>query len=177
MGLYVRLLPIFNFESIHPFEDGNGRIGRALSKKVLSQGLGRPVLLSLSRSIAADRAGYYGALKQAQCSTDITSWIDWFVRMLLEAQEQAETEIEFTLKKTKLCDRVGDLLNERQLKVVSRMLEEGSSGFHGGMSAKKYLAIAKTTKPTATRDLQDLVAKEVFISVGGGRSTCYQINL
>ena len=165
------------FESIHPFEDGNGRIGRALSEKVLSQGLGRPVLLSLSRSIAADRAGYYDALKQAQRSVDITGWIDWFVRMLLEAQEQAETEIEFTLKKTKLFERIGDLLNDRQLKVVRRMLKEGSSGFHGGMSAKKYMAIAKTTKPTATRDLQDLVKQDIFIPAGGGRSTHYQINL
>jgi Fic family protein len=165
------------FESIHPFEDGNGRIGRALSEKVLSQGLGRPVLLSLSRSIEADRAGYYDALKQAQRSADITGWIDWFVRMLLDAQEQAETEIEFTLKKTKLFDRVGGLLNERQLKVVRRMLKEGISGFQGGMSAKKYMAIAKTTKPTATRDLQDLVAKDVLIPAGGGRSTHYQIHL
>lgn len=165
------------FESIHPFEDGNGRIGRALSEKVLSQGLGRPVLLSLSRSIEADRGGYYDALKQAQRSADVTSWIDWFVRMLLNAQEQAETEIEFTLKKTKLFDRIGDQLNERQLKVLRRMFKEGSSGFHGGMSAKKYMAIAKATKPTATRDLQDLVAKEVFIPGGGGRSTHYKINL
>ncbi len=165
------------FESIHPFEDGNGRIGRALSEKVLSQGLGRPVLLSLSRSIEADRAGYYEALKQAQRSADVTGWIDWFVRMLLKAQEQAETEIEFTLKKTKLFDRISDRLNERQLKVVRRMLKEGSAGFHGGMSAKKYMAIAQTTKSTATRDLQDLVAKEVFIPTGGGRSTHYQINL
>jgi Fic family protein len=68
-------------------------------------------------------------------------------------------------------------LNERQQKVVRRMLKEGSSGFHGGMSAKKYMVIAKTTKPTATRDLQDLVLKDVFIPAGGGRSTHYQINL
>jgi Fic family protein len=165
------------FESIHPFEDGNGRIGRALSEKALSQGLGRPVLLSLSRSIAADRAGYYDALKQAQRSVDITGWIDWFVRMLREAQEQVESEIEFTLKKTRLFDRMGDLLNQRQLKVIRRMLKEGPAGFHGGMSAKKYMAIAKTTKPTATRDLQDLVEKGIFISAGGGRSTRYRINL
>jgi Fic family protein len=165
------------FESIHPFEDGNGRIGRTLSEKILSQGLGRPALLSLSRSIDAHRAGYYDALKQAQRSHDVTNWVEWFVRTLLKAQEQAETEIEFTLKKTKLFDRVGDQLNARQLKIVRRMLKEGPSGFQGGMSAKKYMTLTKTTKPTATRDLQDLVAKEVFIPAGGGRSTHYQINL
>lgn len=93
------------------------------------------------------------------------------------SHSQAETEIEFTLKKTKLFDCIGDLLDERQLKVVRRMLKEGSSGFHGGMSAKKYMAIVKTTKPTATRDLQDLVSKGVFIPAGGGRSTHYQIKL
>ena len=165
------------FESIHPFEDGNGRIGRAISEKVLSQGLGRPVLLSLSRSIESDRAGYYAALKLAQRSGDITDWVAWFVEMLLNAQEQAEVEIEFTLKKTKLFDRVERQLNDRQLKVVLRMLKEGPSGFDGGMTAKKYMAISRATKPTATRDLQDLVARDVFIPAGGGRSTHYLVNL
>jgi Fic family protein len=165
------------FESIHPLEDGNGRIGRALSEKALSQGLGRPALLSLSRSIDADRAGYYGALKQAQRSDDITDWVEWFVRMLLNAQVQAEVEIEFTLKKTRLFDRMGSQLNERQLKVVRRMLKEGPCGFDSGMTAKKYMAIAKATKPTATRDLQDLVTKGVFTPLGGGRSTHYQVNI
>jgi len=165
------------FESIHPFEDGNGRIGRALSEKALSQGLGRPVLLSLSRSIDADRTGYYAALKQAQRSSDITDWIEWFVDMLLTAQTQAEIDIEFTLKKTKLFDRVGNLLNARQLKVVRRMLKAGTAGFAGGMTARDYGTIAKTTKPTATRDLQDLAAKEVLLPIGAGRSTHYQVNL
>jgi Fic family protein len=79
--------------------------------------------------------------------------------------------------KNRLFDRTGDLLNERQLKVVRRMLKEGSSGFHGGMSAKKYVAIAKTTKPAATRDLQNPVEKDIFIPAGGGRSTHDQICL
>ncbi len=165
------------FESIHPFEDGNGRIGRALAEKALSQGLGRPALLSLSRSIDADRAGYYAAIKRAQQSDDATDWVEWFVRTLLNAQKQTEVEIEFTLKKTRLFDRIKDQLNERQLNVVRRMLKEGPSGFVGGMTAKKYTVIAKTTKPTATRDLQDLVTKEVFIPLGGGRSTHYQVNI
>ena len=165
------------FESIHPFEDGNGRIGRALSEKALSQGIGRPVLLSLSQAIEADRADYYAALKQAQQSLDITGWIDWFTRTLLTAQQQTESLIEFTLKKAKLFDRVRDLVNDRQLKVLQRMLKEGPGGFQGGMSAEKYIAITKTSKPTATRDLQDLVAQGIFIPSGGGRSTRYQINL
>lgn len=164
------------FESIHPFEDGNGRIGRAISEKALSQGLGRPVLLSLSRAIDGDRSGYYAALKRAQRTCNITEWIEWFVDILLNAQVQAEVDIEFTLKKTKLLDRVDSQLNDRQLKAVRRMLKAGPGGFEGGMTAKKYMAITKTPKPTATRDLQDLVTKGVLISAGGGRSTHYLIN-
>lgn len=179
----IRLAPVraavahLYFESIHPFEDGNGRMGRALSEKALSQGIGRPALLSLSKSIEADRAGYYAALKQAQRSNEITGWIIWFANMLMNAQKQAELDIEFTLKKTKLFDRVREQLNERQLNVLRRMLEEGPGGFQGGMSAKKYMAIAQTTKATATRDLQELVAKDVFTPDGGGRSVRYQIRL
>ncbi|MEN7974109.1 MAG: Fic family protein [Verrucomicrobiota bacterium] len=165
------------FESIHPFEDGNGRIGRTLAEKALSQGIGRPVHFSLSQAIDADRQAYYAALKEGQRSNEITGWIDYFVNTALLAQENAEARIGFTLKKTKLFDRVGSELNDRQLKVVRRMLEEGAKGFEGGMSAKKYIAIAGTSKPTATRDLQDLVAKKVFIQTGGGRSTRYDLNL
>ncbi len=164
------------FESIHPFEDGNGRIGRALSEKALSEGIGHPVLLSLSKAIEADRAGYYIALKQAQRSVDITDWVFWFVEMLARAQETAEADVEFVLKKTKFFDRVRGQLNDRQVKVLHRMFKEGSGGFQGGMGAKKYMLIAKISKPTATRDLQDLVAKDIFVPLGGGRSTRYQIN-
>lgn len=165
------------FESIHPFEDGNGRIGRALSEKVLSQGLGRPALLSLSRAIEAKRRDYYDALKEGQQSNDVTSWVTWFVNIVLEAQTQAEELIDFTLKKTRLFDRVRDQLNDRQIQILRRMLEEGPDGFEGGMSAKKYMTITGASKATATRDLQELVEKGIFTPTGGGRSTRYQINL
>lgn len=165
------------FESIHPFEDGNGRMGRALSEKVLSQGLGRPALLSLSQAIEAKRNDYYDALKEGQQSNDITSWITWFVNIVLEAQAQAEELIDFTLRKTRLFDRVRDQLNDRQMQIIRRMLEEGQDGFEGGMSAKKYMTITGASKATATRDLQELVEKGIFAPTGGGRSTRYQINL
>lgn len=165
------------FESIHPFEDGNGRIGRALSEKALSQGIGRPVLLSLSRTIEANRKQYYEALQKGQQSNEITSWVTWFVNMAVEAQEHAEEQIEFTLKKTKFFDRFRDELNERQLKVMRRILEEGPPGFQGGMNAQKYMAITNTSKATATRDLQDLVERGACVQSGGGRSTRYEFNL
>ena len=165
------------FESIHPFEDGNGRIGRALSEKALSQGLGRPALLSLSRTIEAKRKHYYEALQQGQESNEITPWVAWFVHVALEAQIQAEEQIDFTLKKTRLFDRFRDQLNDRQRQILRRMLDEGPKGFEGGMSAKKYMSMTGASKATATRDLQELADKGIFVPAGGGRSTHYQIKL
>ncbi len=165
------------FESIHPFEDGNGRIGRALAEKALHQGLGQPTLISLSNTIEKDKNGYYGALKKAQRSNEITSWLDYFAENVIKAQQDAERLIQFTLKKTKFFDLNRSRLNERQIKVISRMLEEGPDGFEGGMSAKKYMAITKASKPTATRDLQQLRELGVFIPSGGGRSVSYDLLL
>lgn len=101
------------FESIHPFKHANGRIGRALSENALSQGLGQPALLSLSRVIEARKKEYYDALKEGQQSNEITSWVSWFINTALEAQIQAEEQIDFTLKKTKLFDRFRNQLNDR----------------------------------------------------------------
>ena len=165
------------FESIHPFEDGNGRIGRAIAEKALSQGIGRPVLFSLSKSIEGNKKAYYKALQKAQRSNKITDWISYFVQTVLDAQIDAEQEIEFTLKKTKFFDQHKDELNDRQQKVVRRMLEEGHQVFEGGMNARKYVSLTGASKATATRDLQDLVQKEIFKPIGGGRSTRYEINI
>ncbi len=165
------------FESIHPFEDGNGRIGRALSEKALSQGVRRPVLLSLSKAIEEKKNEYYNALQLAQRSNELTNWITYFVKVVLEAQIHTEKEIEFTLKKTKFFGFFESQLNERQLKVVRRMLKEGPRGFEEGMNARKYQSITRTSKATATRDLQDLVKKKIFVLIGGGRSTRYQANI
>lgn len=167
------------FETIHPFEDGNGRIGRAIAEKALSQTIGRPVLLSLSRTIEASRKLYYDSLEKAQQSNEITPWIAYFIKTSLNAQAEAEEQIEFTLKKTKFFDRFKDKLNHRQLAVIRRMLEEGTKGFEGGMNARKYIGITKTSKATATRDMQQLVALKAFVLAGaaGGRSTSYQVNL
>ena len=165
------------FESIHPFEDGNGRIGRAIAEKALSQTMARPVLFSLSKSIEGNKKAYYNALQRAQRSNEITDWINYFVQTVLDAQIDAEQEIELTLKKTKFFDRHKNELNDRQQKVVRRMLEEGHQGFEGGMNARKYVSLTGVSKATATRDLQDLVQKEIFKLIGGGRSTKYEVSL
>ena len=165
------------FETIHPFEDGNGRIGRAIAEKALSQTLGRPVLLSLSRTIEADKKSYYSALEQAQKSNDITPWVEYFVSVILKSQEQAISLVNFILKKSKFFDRFKNVLNERQIKVIRRMLDAGPEGFERGMNARKYTSITKASKATATRDLQQLLELEVLIQEGGGRSTRYLLNI
>ncbi len=165
------------FESIHPFEDGNGRIGRALSEKVLSQGLGRPVLLSLSKAIETHKKDYYDALESAQKSNEITAWITYFAHMALGAQADTEALIDFILKKTRFHDRYRNQLDKHQLKVINRMLDEGPKGFEGGMSAKKYSSITSVSKATATRHLQQLKELGAFIQKGSGRSTRYYVNL
>jgi Fic family protein len=165
------------FESIHPFEDGNGRIGRAIAEKALSQTMGRPVLLSLSQAIEADKKSYYHALETAQRSNEITEWMKYFVTTILNAQKQAKDLIEVTLTKTKFFDLYKNQLNERQLKVIKKMWEEEPNGFEGGMTAKKYISITKTSKATATRDLQMLTELKVLINTGGGRNTNYKLNI
>jgi Fic family protein len=163
------------FESIHPFEDGNGRIGRAIAEKSLFQSINYPLLISLSTSIEANKLNYYNALKEAQQTNEITNWIIYFIGILIDSLDNSEKLIDFTLKKTRLFDFYQNDLNERQLKVIKRMLDAGPGGFEGGMTAKKYMRITKTSKATATRDIQKLKDFGVFSSTGGGRSTSYTI--
>lgn len=165
------------FESIHPFEDGNGRIGRALADFTLSQCLKCSTLLSMSKTIEQDKNRYYDQLKFAQRSLDITDWVNYFAQMVLDAQKDAKELIQFALKKAKFFDKYGKQLNERQLKAIQRMLENGNAGFEGGMTAKKYIAITRTSKATATRDLQELHEWGVFAQVGAGRSVRYELVL
>ena len=101
----------------------------------------------------------------------------YFVKTTLEAQKDAEQLINFSVKKAKFFDKFQDTLNERQLKTVKRMLEEGYKGFEGRMNAWKYISLNKTSKSTATGDLQDLLNMGAFIKKGGGRSTSYLLNL
>lgn len=165
------------FESIHPFEDGNGRIGRAIAEKALSQNLGYPVMLSLSQAIELDKKAYYAALNLASHSNDITAWLDYFTQTLLVAQRYVEQQINFTLKKSAYFNKFEYNLNERQLKVIQKMLQSGTTPFEGGMSAKKYMAITGISKATATRDLQDLLAIGAVRQIGEGRSVRYELTI
>ncbi len=166
------------FESIHPFEDGNGRIGRAIAEKALMQETGKPLFYSISATIEENKKEYYQHLKTAQRSNEITGWIIYFVTILIRSHEQAIKQIEFVIDKNKFLNAHLSLLNKRQNKAILRMLDQGTEGFEGGINARKYMSITKTSKATATRDLQDLLKKNVIRTLeGGGRSTSYELNL
>jgi len=164
-------------ESIHPFEDGNGRIGRALAEKSLAQCLGRPSLIALAETILARRARFYAALEAANKSNEITEWLAWFAGTIIEAQRRTLALIEFLIDKTKLLDRIRGQLNDRQEKALLRMFREGPEGFEGGMSAGKYSTITGASPATTTRDLADLTEKGAFIREGGRRHARYKLNV
>lgn len=163
------------FESIHPFEDGNGRIGRAISEKALAQSVGEPTLTALAATIFIRRKAYYEMLEVANKTTNVTPWLCWFAETTLEAQQRTEAQIEFLLDKTRLLDRLRGQLNPRQEKALLRVLREGPEGFAGGLSAGNYRAITGASSATTTRDLADLVDKEALIRRGERRHTRYAV--
>ena len=165
------------FESIHPFEDGNGRIGRALAEKSLAQSLGRPSLIALAATILARRARYYAVLEAANKSNEITEWLAWFAGTTLEAQRRTLALIEFLIDKTKLLDRIRGQLSDRQEKALLRMFKEGPEGFKGGMSAGEYSTITGASPATTTRDLADLGEKGALIRKGERRHARYKLNV
>ena len=165
------------FESIHPFEDGNGRIGRAIVEKVVAQSTGKPAMVALSQTIYTHRKRYYEMLEASNKNIRIDAWLDYFAKTILEAQETCQQLLVFIIHKAKFYDRFRDRLNERQQKVIARMFREGIAGFKGGLSAENYLAITGTSRATATRDLQDLVEKHAFAKTGTGKGTRYQLRL
>ncbi len=161
------------FESIHPFEDGNGRIGRAISEKALAQGLGQPSLTALSVMIERKRKAYYKALELAHTENEITQWLLWFAGTVLEAQLHTQSWIDFLIAKTKLFDSLHGRLNARQEKALLRMMREGPDGFEGGLSAGKYSTITAAPPATARRDLAELVELGALVRTGERKGTRY----
>ncbi|NRD19522.1 Fic family protein [Winogradskyella eckloniae] len=165
------------FVCIHPFEDGNGRIARALAEKSIAQSVGQPTLISLSKTIESNKKAYYNALANNNKDLDITDWLIYFGQTILDAQEDTLKLIDFLIKKAKFFDRFNKIMNDRQLKVVTRIFNAGHQGFHGGLSASNYTKIAKTSASTATRDLKDMLDKNIFIKTGELKGTRYWLNL
>ncbi len=165
------------FVSIHPFDDGNGRIGRALAEKSLAQCLGQPTLIALAYTIERARNAYYAALERNNKELEITDWLVYFGNTILEAQRNTIRRVDFYVAKAKFYEKLRGKLNERQGKVIARMFREGIDGFKGGLSAENYIRITKTSRATATRDLQDLVAMGALTKTGELRHTRYYLNL
>jgi Fic family protein len=165
------------FESIHPLEDGNGRIGRAIAEKAMMQSFGQPVLVSLATTILAHQKSYYEALEGANRRNDITHWLVWFAEIALEAQRRSIAQVEFIIAKAKLLDRLRGQINERQHKALLRMFREGPEGFKGGLSAGNYSTITGASPATTTRDLADLTTKGALVRTGERKHARYTLNL
>ena len=166
------------FVTLHPFEDGNGRIARALTDLAICQDEQRPVrLFSLSAQIMRERNAYYDALEKTQRGgLDVTPWLAWFLEQVSGACDNAEATVGKVLDKAKFWLSHQHLnLNERQRKVLNKLLDAGVDGFEGGMNTRKYVSLTKTSRATAYRELADLVEKNCLSASGAGRSASYQI--
>ena len=163
------------FVTIHPFEDGNGRIGRAIADMALARADGtKERFYSMSSQIEAERKDYYLNLEQSQRGTlDVTSWMEWFLGCLERAIAGADETLSKVLRKARIWDRVNQgLVNERQRAVINRLMDD----FVGKLTSSKYAKLAKCSEDTALRDIRALMERGIFVqNEGGGRSTSYAL--
>lgn len=165
------------FAILHPFEDGNGRIGRALVEKTISQYLNYPSLNSLSAVIEKNRKEYYNKLKKCNHSLEVNDWLLYFSKVIIDSQLYTTNLIAFIIAKTKFFEKYNVMINSRQERVLLRVFEEGIDGFKGGLSAGNYKTISDTSTATATRDLQELVDFKALTKTGELKGTRYFLNL
>jgi len=168
------------FITIHPFDDGNGRIARTLTDMLLARDENSPKrFYSFSSQIMAERNDYYDILNATQKgSLDITIWIEWFLGCMNRAILSSNSLLEKIMAKAKFWKAFAQIrLNDRQTKVINRLLDLGPEGFSGGLKNKKYMGMAHTSRATAQRELSDLVRKGILIKLpGGGRSSSYDLD-
>jgi len=163
-GLVCAGIAHFWFVSVHPFDDGNGRIARALSDMALAKDENTDCrMYSMSAQIRADREEYYEILEKTQKgSGDITNWIVWFLSCLDRAIRRSEGEVHKAMEKARMWQEMsGHNLNERQKKVINKLFESGAD-FEGGLTTRKYIGMTRTSRETAKRDIADLVAKGIL---------------
>ena len=168
------------FETIHPFEDGNGRIGRAIADMALAQDLGEAArLYSLSRQLLANRAGYYEALATAQGGgLDVTAFVTWFADAFRESCGRSIAVMQTTLEKSRFWAlHARQTFNDRQRRLIGRLLDDGDGGFLGGLNVEKYLKMTATSKATATRDLSDLMQRGLLHTTGQGKALRYYLSV
>lgn len=178
-GLIRAGLSHFWFVTLHPFEDGNGRLARAIGDMALSQDEHLPMrLFSLSAQMLRERENYYRILEQTQRGgMDVTEWLTWFLAQVQAAATAAEHTVANTLNKARFWLRhQATHLNERQRKVLNRLLDAGEDGFEGGINTRKYMSLTKTSRATAYRELADMVEKGCMHPIAkGGRSSGYSV--
>jgi Fic family protein len=164
------------FVSLHPFEDGNGRIARALTDMLLARTDGIPQrFYSMSSQIRTERKAYYDILEKTQKgSMDVTNWLEWFLKCLLDALYSSDNNLEKVIYKHKFWNRNSTKLqNERQKLLLNKLID----GFEGALTSSKWAKISKCSADTALRDIQDLINKGILKkSASGGRSTNYELN-
>ncbi len=179
-GLIRAGIAHFYFVTIHPFEDGNGRIARALTDMALAQDEKLPTrFYSLSSQIMKERKDYYDILERCQKGdVDITAWLNWFLGCYTRALDSAIKLVAQVLVKATFWQHFGQVsLSERQRKVVNLLLDAGVGDFEGGLTTRKYVSIAKTSRATAFREIEDLVEKGILVqNPAKGRSTSYDLN-
>jgi len=167
----------WHFVAIHPFEDGNGRIARALAEKAISQSLGQPTLMALSHVLNSGCKTYYEGLELGNRQNEITDWLVYFAQTILGAQSHAQRAVDFIIAKVGFFGRLHAQINARQEKALLSMFREGTDGFKGGLSADNYLRITGASRATATRDLHDLVEKNALTQTGILKSTRYRLSI
>lgn len=165
-----------HFESIHPFEDGNGRVGRALVAKTLAEGIGLPLVLPVSTVIARHRRAYYEEINAASQSLDWTSWAAFFIPVLTETLTDFLAAMRFVAAKRDFLAKNEPMMSERARKVILRMFKDGEEGVRTGLSAAKWERMAKVSKATATRDLAELERAGIIVAEGAGPATRYRLN-
>ena len=165
------------FETLHPFDDGNGRIGRAILQLALGQDMGQPGrIVTLSRQIESCKDQYYSELERAQRSKsmDITAWVKWMLEQFSQANEFANRTIDSAIQRMKFQAWMSTVaLNERQQKTMKKLLDAGPKGYEGGMTTRNHEQISQTSTPTAARDLIELERLGLLKRQGEGRSTRY----
>ncbi|MCP5108014.1 MAG: Fic family protein [bacterium] len=178
-GLLRAGIAHFHFITIHPFEDGNGRIARALTDMALALDERSTMrFYSLSNRIMAERNDYYNILERTQKGDgDITQWLLWFLGCMERAVENSEILVAGILAKAAFWQKFGQTsLTSQQRKVVNRLLDTGPGGFEGGLTTRKYVSMAKVSRSTAYREISDLVSKGILVlNQGKGRSISYRL--
>ena len=169
------------FETIHPFEDGNGRIGRALVEMALAQDLKTAQRLwSLSQQMWLDRAGYYAQLQAAtgQANMDVTPWVQWFVGCVHKAADATWGHMQAAMRKTRFWAELREQhpeLTPTQIKAINKLYDVGPEGFANGISTEKYVNLCRVSRATAYRELTALCEMGVLVQAGMGRGTRYQL--